>query len=330
MMCAVAVHLSPRLYAWLRQWQCHYYIIDPSSWRPFFNEHCLVSNMPCQYTVRAIGKEAVKVQRLHPTHLKEFLMTSEQTARFLTNDPEIAQLRKRVRHAVTRRPRVRTPPAWLLATEDMERPSTPELIDMRGLSEVAAVDTVHRARRASVIHAAALDERQARHQAMLDSDGAPLPHGRQARPMDIMYGFPPTFPPRPVRQGTFTAVVWGHTSLVGACWRRGTSVGGACVASWVGSLCGACTSLCDPCGPFVAHGVPGWQVTAPEVSLPEGTRQEVTLKSVPRKRPASPELLARVLQAVERYQTTAAANTEYVPVAVVPSCCLASACCCWW
>lgn len=60
--------------------QSHYYILTPESKRPYFNEHCLVSNLVCQYSVRAVGKYTVKVLRMHPTYFKEFLMTSEVRA----------------------------------------------------------------------------------------------------------------------------------------------------------------------------------------------------------------------------------------------------------
>jgi len=55
----------------------HYYIVSPESKRPFFGEHCLVSHMAYQYTARAVGKDTVKVLRLHYTHFKEFILTSE-------------------------------------------------------------------------------------------------------------------------------------------------------------------------------------------------------------------------------------------------------------
>lgn len=208
--------------------------------------------------------------------------------------PEISKQRRRIRHAVTRRDRVPFPPAWTIATDDVERPNTPELVRERG--EVAPVEKrdVRRAARPSVVHAEALERKRLELQAQLDGLDAPLPHGRQARPVDIALGFPPEYPPRVIRQGTHTPL-----PLLGAGIVRHAAV------------CLMCLHRSNPL-PLARSHVAGYKVTAPEIPLPPDVRAEVTMSNVPRKHPADAELLAKVLKNVQRFETQAAKDSAYV------------------
>ena len=105
---------------------------------------------------------------------------TQQTARFLVNTPEVTKLRRHVRHAVARRERVEVAPAWLVSTEDVERPSTPELVRERGVVKPADSERVRRVRRASVIHQLA-GARLVLHHNVVDG-GEALPHREQPSP----------------------------------------------------------------------------------------------------------------------------------------------------
>ena len=157
------------------------------------------------------------------------LTLTQQTARFLVNTPEVTKLRRHVRHAVARRERVEVAPAWLVSTEDVERPSTPELVRERGVVKPADSERVRRVRRASVIHQLAKEDQKLALQEQLDGYDAPLPHGRQPRTIDIMLGFPPTYPPRVVRQGAGSGRCIGWSRVAIWLWRHSLLGGCVCV-----------------------------------------------------------------------------------------------------
>ena len=115
------------------------------------------------------------------------------------------------------------------------------------------------------------------------------------------------------RRGSFAKVRAVGDALGGAAWPYGCGD----THFWVAVCVCVCVCVCWLCF-WLLYLVAstGWQVTAPEVPLAEGVKAEVTMSSIPRKKPVSQALLNKVLKNVERYRIKASGDAAYVTACI--------------